>query len=217
MPVVRWKNIRDRWSGSAEANLERIFTLGRALGRVIFFVDEADQMLGKRSSGDSDAGLSGRIYGMIADEMSRSGNRGRILWILATSRPDLIEVDLKRPGRVDVKIPILPTVDKAESFQLLKALLARKGIVVPSDEAWTAQAIVRSQEHITAGAAEALAAKLYRTIHSTARDISEILPETLEHYQQPTPWAVIEQQIRLAVNEATDLDLIPPIFRRYRS
>jgi len=217
MPVVRWKNFRDRWSGSAEANLERIFTLGRALGRVIFFVDEADQMLGKRSSGDSDAGLSGRIYGMIADEMSRSGNRGRILWILATSRPDLIEVDLKRPGRVDVKIPILPTVDKSESFQLLKALLARKGIVLPADEAWNTQAIACSQEHITAGAAEALAAKLYRTVHSSSRTISEILPEALAQYQQPTPWSTIEQQISLAVNEATDLDLIPPVFLRYRS
>lgn len=217
MPVVRWKNFRDRWSGSAEANLERIFTLGRALGRVIFFVDEADQMLGKRSSGDSDAGLSGRIYGMIADEMSRSGNRGRILWILATSRPDLIEVDLKRPGRVDVKIPILPTVDRTESFQLLKALLARKGISLPADEAWNATATACSQEHITAGAAEALAAKLYRAVNSSSRDIAEILPDTLRSYQPPTPWATIEQQIRLAVNEATDLDLIPPVFLRYRS
>ena len=51
---------------------------------------------------------------MMAKEMSNTENRGRILWILASSRPDLIEVDLKRPGRVDVKIPLFPASDAAE-------------------------------------------------------------------------------------------------------
>ena len=46
---------------------------------------------------------------MFAKEMSEPSNRGRIVWVLATSRPDLIEVDLKRPGRVDVKLPLFPT------------------------------------------------------------------------------------------------------------
>ena len=49
--------------------------------------------------------------------MSRPENRGRIIWVLASSRPDLIEVDLKRPGRVDVKIPIFPTATPEESWQ----------------------------------------------------------------------------------------------------
>ena len=56
---------------------------------------------------------------MIAQEMTDTGNRGRVVWILASSRPDLIEVDLKRPGRVDVKVPLLPTSTPAESAQLV--------------------------------------------------------------------------------------------------
>ena len=98
VPVVKLKNFRDRWVGSSEGNLEKIFRLIRALGRCMVFIDEADQTLGKRDSGGGDSGLSGRIYSMIAQEMSDSGNRGRVLWLLASSRPDLIEVDLKRPG-----------------------------------------------------------------------------------------------------------------------
>ena len=109
VPVVKLKNFRDRWVGSSEGNLEKIFRLIRALGRCMVFIDEADQTLGKRDSGSNDSGLSGRIYSMIAQEMSDSGNRGRVLWLLASSRPDLIEVDLKRPGRIDVKVPLLPT------------------------------------------------------------------------------------------------------------
>ena len=72
------------------------------------FVDEADQAAGRREGGDGDSGLSGRVYAMLAKEMSDTRNRGRIIWVFATSRPDLLEVDLKRQGRLDVHIPLFP-------------------------------------------------------------------------------------------------------------
>ena len=127
VPVVKLKNFRDRWVGSTEGNLEKIFRLLRALGRCIVFIDEADQSLGRRDSGSGDSGLSGRLYSMIAQEMADTANRGRVLWMLASSRPDLIEVDLKRPGRVDVKVPLLPTSTQAESAALVGALAKRYG------------------------------------------------------------------------------------------
>ncbi|MCB1035870.1 MAG: ATP-binding protein, partial [Acidobacteria bacterium] len=108
VPVVEIKNFRDRWVGATEGNLERIFGILHALGQVIVFIDEADQATGKRDAGSSDAGLSGRVYGMLAKEMSDTDNRGKIVWIFATSRPDLLEVDLKRQGRLDVHIPLFP-------------------------------------------------------------------------------------------------------------
>ena len=46
VPVVKLKNFRDRWVGSTEGNLEKIFRLLHALGRCYVFVDEADQALG---------------------------------------------------------------------------------------------------------------------------------------------------------------------------
>jgi hypothetical protein len=113
VPVVKLKNFRDRWVGSSEGNLEKIFRLVRALGRCMVFIDEADQSLGRRDAGSGDSGLSGRLYSMIAQEMADTANRGRVLWLLASSRPDLIEVDLKRPGRIDVKVPLLPTSTQA--------------------------------------------------------------------------------------------------------
>ena len=70
VPVVKLKNFRDRWVGSSEGNLEKIFRLVRALGRCMVFIDEADQTLGRRDSGSGDSGLSGRLYSMIAQEMS---------------------------------------------------------------------------------------------------------------------------------------------------
>ncbi len=102
------KNFRDKWVGSSEGNLEKIFRLIHALGRCYVFIDEADQALGRRDSASGDSGVGGRIYSMLAEEIGGSTNRGRVIWVLASSRPDLIEVDLKRPGRVDVKISAVP-------------------------------------------------------------------------------------------------------------
>src|SRR5687768_9143177 len=134
VPVVKLKNFRDRWVGSSEGNLEKIFRLIRALGRCMVFIDEADQTLGRRDAGSGDSGLSGRLYSMIAQEMADSGNRGRVMWILASSRPDLIEVDLKRPGRVDVKVPLLPTTTLQESGALIAALGRRYDLQLTSED-----------------------------------------------------------------------------------
>jgi hypothetical protein len=209
VPVVKLKNFRDKWVGSSEGNLEKIFRLIRALGRCIVFIDEADQTLGKRDSGSGDSGLSGRLYSMIAQEMGQSGNRGRLMWILASSRPDLIEVDLKRPGRIDVKVPLLPTTTKAESAQLLRALLKRFDLAPAVDE------IVALDPPLllTPGAAEAIAVKAYRLSRTGNLPALEALKKCLEGYQPPVPPDVLEFQMRIAIREATDLQFVPEALR----
>ena len=125
IPCVVFKNFRDRWVGATESNLEKIFSVLKAIGQVLVFVDEADQAAGKREGGDGDSGLSGRVYSMLAKEMSDTRNRGRILWVFATSRPDLLEVDLKRQGRLDVHIPLFAPETTEEMSALFRAI-ARK-------------------------------------------------------------------------------------------
>lgn len=211
VPVVKMKNFRDKWVGSTESNLEKIFRLLDALGRCIVFVDEADQALGRRNADSGDSGVSGRVYGMMAERMSDSRKRGRILWALATSRPDLVEVDLKRPGRVDVKIPIFPTSTPEEGYQLLRALAKRRGVeldkILPEE---FRQAI---PDLLTPGAAEALSVKLYRSLKTGAANPNAALTAALRDYQPPVPVAVIQEQIALAVAEATDLGFVPERFR----
>ena len=125
IPCVVFKNFRDRWVGATESNLEKILAILRALGQVVVFVDEADQAAGKRESDSGDSGLSGRVYAMLAKEMSDTRNRGKILWVFATSRPDLLEVDLKRQGRLDVHIPLFAP-ETSEEMRTLLLSVARK-------------------------------------------------------------------------------------------
>ncbi|UUY09360.1 ATP-binding protein [Pseudomonas sp. J452] len=209
VPVVKLKNFRDRWVGSSEGNLEKIFRLIRGLGRCIVFIDEADQTLGKRDGGSGDSGLSGRIYSMIAQEMGDADNRGKVIWILASSRPDLIEVDLKRPGRVDVKIPLLPSTTVEESAALLKALLKRFDLKLELAE------LVKLDLPLllTPGAAEALAVKVYRQVRTSKLSALAALKQCLQGYQPPVSEQVLRQQMILAIREATDVAFVPESLR----
>ncbi|MWV10960.1 AAA family ATPase [Pseudomonas sp. R-28-1W-6] len=209
VPVVKLKNFRDRWVGSSEGNLEKIFRLIRGLGRCIVFIDEADQSLGKRDGGSGDSGLSGRLYSMIAQEMGDADNRGKVVWILASSRPDLIEVDLKRPGRVDVKIPLLPSTTVEESAALLKALLKRFDLQLELAE------LVKLDLPLllTPGAAEALAVKVYRQVRTSKLSALAALTQCLQGYQPPVAEQVLRQQMILAIREATDVAFVPESLR----
>lgn len=212
VPVVKFKNFRDRWVGSTEGNLEKIFALLHALGRCVVFIDEADQALGRRDSGSGDSGVSGRVYSMMAKEMSDSNNRGKILWILASSRPDLIEVDLKRPGRVDVKIPLFPSTTAEEGFFLIRGLCKKQKVDLPKESFEELKTMI--PKLITPGAAESLSIKVYRMMKTKGMTPVEALKDCLADYQNPVPPEIIQAQINLAVDEASDLRFVPEMFRR---
>ena len=212
VPVVKLKNFRDRWVGSSEGNLEKIIGLVRALGRCMVFIDEADQALGRRTTDSADSGLSGRIYAMIAQEMGDSSTRGRVIWILATSRPDLIEVDLKRPGRVDVKIPLFPTTKAEESARLLRALCRRVGLDFSEEQ--LLQLGDKLPLLLTPGAAEAIAAKAYRIARTQSLEPIKAIEACLTGYQPPVPDDVLRFQMQLAAREATDLTFVPETLRK---
>jgi hypothetical protein len=212
VPIVKMKNFRDKWVGSSEGNLEKIFRLIHALGRCYVFIDEADQALGRREANSGDSGVGGRIYSMLAEEMGSSNSRGRVIWVLASSRPDLIEVDLKRPGRIDVKIPLFPTTTAREGFDLLRRLAQKRGLSIPDSSFSGLES--RIPPLLTPGAAEALVMNIYRQVRTTSSPSEEVLSVVLSEYVNPIASEVMEFQIQLAAGEASSIEFVPAPFRR---
>jgi SpoVK/Ycf46/Vps4 family AAA+-type ATPase len=212
VPCVVFKNFRDRWVGATEANLEKIFAVLRAIGQVVVFVDEADQAAGKREGGDGDSGLSGRVYSMLAKEMSETRNRGRILWVFATSRPDLLEVDLKRQGRLDVHIPLFPPETVEERRALFKAI-ARKLKVPVTDED-----LPDVPPGVTLGGNE-IEGVLVRALrqHELApeprRPLKDVLAGVLAEVRPSAHTRKLEYMDLVAVKECTDARFLPERFR----
>jgi hypothetical protein len=212
IPCVVFKNFRDRWVGATESNLEKIFAVLRALGQVVVFVDEADQAAGKREGGEGDSGLSGRVYSMLAKEMSDTRNRGRIIWVFATSRPDLLEVDLKRQGRLDVHIPLFPPETPAERRALLQAVARKLRVPVGEDD------LPEMPAHVTLGGNEiegvlVRGLRIYELSAEPRRPLREILLEVFREVRPSAHTRKLEYMDLVAVKECTDARFLPARYR----
>jgi len=127
IPCLVLKNFRSKYVGETEGNLEKVLNVLRSLGPVMVIIDEADAALGNRESG-GDSGTSSRVFSMIASQMGNTRYRGKIIWMLLTSRPELLPIDLKRQGRAEVHIPLFYPKE-AEEIKKMFAIMARKNKV----------------------------------------------------------------------------------------
>jgi hypothetical protein len=220
IPCVEMKNFRDKWVGATEGNLEKVFSILHALGQVIVFVDEADQMTGKRGGGDGDSGLSGRIYGMLAKEMSDTKNRGRIVWIFATSRPDLVEVDLKRQGRLDVHIPLFPPGDAAGRATLFAAMARKLKLPIKSEEL----PALPDNDQLGGNEMEGLLVRALRVYESgkdaeergvgQAKPLRACIESAISDFRPSAHVERLQLMDLLAVKECTDTRFLPDRFRK---
>ena len=220
IPCVEMKNFRDKWVGATEGNLEKVFSILHALGQVIVFIDEADQMTGKRGGGDGDSGLSGRVYGMLAKEMSDTKNRGKIIWIFATSRPDLVEVDLKRQGRLDEHIPLFPPGDKEGRAGLFAAMARKLKLPIKPEEL----PALPDNDQLGGNEMEGLLVRALRDYEAgkdaeergqgKARPLGEYAAEAIQDFRPSAHVERLELMDLLAVKECTDTRFLPERFRK---
>jgi SpoVK/Ycf46/Vps4 family AAA+-type ATPase len=208
VPCVVFKNFRDRWVGATESNLEKIFAVLRALGQVVVFVDEADQVAGRREGGDSDSGLSGRVYAMLAKEMSDTRNRGRIIWVFATSRPDLVEVDLKRQGRLDVHIPLFPPQSAAEMRALLVSVARKLKVpVAEGDMPEFPEGVALGGNEIEGVLVRAL--RVWELAPEPRPPLKNILTDVIAEVRPSAHTRRLEYMDLVAVKECTDRRFLP--------
>ena len=135
LTTIKLKNFRSKWVGATEGNLEKILNVIKAIGQVVVIIDEGDRAFGN-TDGEGDGGTSSRVIARIKEFMSDTSNRGRILFLVMTNRPDKLDVDLKRAGRLDRKIPFLYAQTPEEVEQIARALLRKNKIkteVEPAD------------------------------------------------------------------------------------
>ncbi|HIB90840.1 TPA: AAA family ATPase [Candidatus Poribacteria bacterium] len=124
LPVII-KNVRGQYVGQTEMTWERIRSILEVMGNVMVIYDEADTELGGRSAGTHD--VDKRLFGAILRMMSDPNNRGKIIWIIITARPDKLEPDIKRTGRAGEHLPVFdPEGQEREEF--INFVLSKVGL-----------------------------------------------------------------------------------------
>ena len=210
IPAVELLNFRSKWQGQTEANLERILGLLDAMGPVAVVIDEADAALGTRDMGGEDAGVTERVFSTLAAFMGDSRRRGKVIWFLMTSRPDLVPVDLKRQGRAEEHIALFPPATAAERAATFRALQQR--LQVPLENGIDLVALLGATSQVLSGAdLEAILVRANRRIAASGAAAvgGALLEQLIRDFLPPSYPLEIEYQRIVAASECTSRALLP--------
>lgn len=106
-----------KWVGEAERQLRLLFEEARNQQPSIIFFDEIDGLAPVRSSKQEQIHAS--IVSTLLALMDGMDNRGQVIVIGATNRPDSVDPALRRPGRFDREF-YFPLPDVSARQQILK-------------------------------------------------------------------------------------------------
>lgn len=215
LPGVVLKNFRSKWVGSTESNLERVLRIIRAMSPIALVIDEGDRSFGNGDGGDSDGGTSSRVIARIKDFMSDPANRGHVLTILMTNRPDKLDVDIKRPGRLDRKIPFFYADNAADRRRIVEAILKRNGVALVGVDAEAITAALDGLDGYSNADLEAIALlALDNARNENAAPGIAHLQQAIADFIPPQHADTIQLMELLAVQECSRRSLLPERFAK---
>lgn len=208
IPMVRLKNFHSHATGSSETNLEKVLTILEAMSPVAVMIDEADTFLGSRQDKRGD-GSASRVFAQLANFMGNTANRGRIIWFLITSRPDLIPIDLKRQGRAEEHLALFYPENDEERLEIFDIMKKKLGIKVQD---FPVISVLKKLNFDVSGAdieAILVRAKMLSTMDNRAIVTKSDLEQTIRDFIPPTYPHEIELQNLVAILECTSRQMIP--------
>ena len=212
-PCVKFLNFRSQWQGVTEGNLEKILKLLHAMWPVGVIIDEADAFLGDRNQ-EGDSGTSNRVFAQLASFMGNTEYRGKIVWFLITSRPDLLPVDLKRQGRAEEHLALFYPQNDEEHDALFQIMIKKSGLDTP---ARSIKEVIDDPSGLSGADIEAILARALLVADETGGDRPvasiEALRQTFQDFIPATSHLERELQILVAVQECTSREVLPEMYR----
>jgi len=115
--AVNGPEIMSKFYGESEERLREVFKEAQENAPAIIFIDEIDSIAPKRSEVVGE--VEKRVVAQLLTLMDGIQERGKVIVIGATNRPDDIDPALRRPGRFDREIEIRPPDEKGR-FEILQ-------------------------------------------------------------------------------------------------
>jgi transitional endoplasmic reticulum ATPase len=102
--IINGPEIVNKYYGETEARLRDIFKEARDSAPSIIFIDEIDAIAPKREEAFGD--VEKRVVAQLLALMDGMSERGNVIVLGATNRPESIDPALRRPGRFDREIEV---------------------------------------------------------------------------------------------------------------
>ncbi|ORZ24946.1 P-loop containing nucleoside triphosphate hydrolase protein [Lobosporangium transversale] len=119
---VKGPELLNKYIGASEKSVRDLFERAQAAKPCVLFFDEFDSIAPKR--GHDSTGVTDRVVNQMLTQMDGAEGLDGVYVLAATSRPDLIDPALLRPGRLDKSLLCgMPNVQ--DRFEILTCL-ARK-------------------------------------------------------------------------------------------
>ena len=118
MILVRGQDILSKWVGESEKAIREIFRKARSSAPCIIIFDEMDSLVKFKTA--EEGRQNDTILTQILTEMEESGT-AKIGVIGITSRPDLVDSSMLRPGRLDIVLYI-EAPDEKSRLEIIKIL-----------------------------------------------------------------------------------------------
>ena len=113
-------SVIDRYVGMGASNIRATFKKAREIAPCILFIDEIDAIGCSRENNSGRNSEDDKTLLALLQEMDGFADMAGVLVIGATNCPDKLDPALKRTGRFDREIHILPPRDKATRLKLLE-------------------------------------------------------------------------------------------------
>ncbi|KAJ7497026.1 P-loop containing nucleoside triphosphate hydrolase protein [Mycena latifolia] len=125
---VKGPEILNKYIGASEQSVRDLFERATAAKPCVLFFDEFDSIAPKR--GHDSTGVTDRVVNQMLTQMDGAEGLDGVYVLAATSRPDLIDSALLRPGRLDKSL--FCDMPNFEDRKDILQAVARKVVLSPS-------------------------------------------------------------------------------------
>ena len=129
MILVRGQDILSKWVGESEKAIREIFRKARSSAPCIIIFDEMDSLVKFKTA--EEGRQNDTILTQILTEMEESG-AAKIGVVGITSRPDLVDNSMLRPGRLDIVLYI-EAPDEKSRLEIIRILTKQMPLVSDVD------------------------------------------------------------------------------------
>lgn len=133
---IKGPEILNKYIGASEQSVRELFDRAQLAKPCILFFDEFDSIAPKR--GHDSTGVTDRVVNQMLTQMDGAEGLDGVYVLAATSRPDLIDSALLRPGRLDKSV-ICDIPDFEDRRDILKCILLKMNLAHDVDVNWIAE------------------------------------------------------------------------------